>query len=125
MTAFNPSSTMMRFRRQSIELYERLGVFSRRQRPPASSAEQLAELERTASRARGIGLGAVVISAAEAQVRLPAMTGDRSSAGPRWQDGYLDLHSATHAVAAAAQALGVRIQTARRVTGFRLSGRWR
>ncbi len=29
MTAFNPSSTMMRFRRYSIELYERLGVFER------------------------------------------------------------------------------------------------
>ena len=125
VTAFNPSSTMMRFRRQSIELYERLGVFSRvGSIRLASSPGQLAELERTASRARGIGLDAVVISAAEAQARLPAMTGE-SLFGGVWmeQDGYLDPHTATHAVAAAAQALGVRIRTGRRVTGFRLSER--
>ena len=28
VTAFNPSNTMMRWRRYSIELYERLGAFS-------------------------------------------------------------------------------------------------
>ena len=43
VTAFNPSSTMMRFRRYSIELYERLGVFERSgSLRLASSAEQLA-----------------------------------------------------------------------------------
>ena len=125
VTAFNPSSTMMRFRRQSIELYERLGVFARvGSIRLASSPEQLAELERTASRARGIGLDAVVISAAEARARIPAISSE-SLFGGVWmeQDGYLDPHTATHAVAAAAQALGVRIRTGCRVTGFRLSDR--
>ena len=54
VTAFNPSATMMRFRRYSIELYERLGVFERvGSLRFASSPDQLRELERTASRARG------------------------------------------------------------------------
>ncbi len=62
VTAFNPSATMMGFRRYSIELYERLGVFE----PVgslrlASSRVQLLELERTASRTRGIGLDVGVI----------------------------------------------------------------
>ena len=33
VTAFNPSSTMMRFRRYSIELYRRLGAFETRRQP--------------------------------------------------------------------------------------------
>jgi 4-methylaminobutanoate oxidase (formaldehyde-forming) len=125
VTAFNPSATMMAFRRQSIELYEQLGVFSRVGSVRlASSPEQLAELERTASRARGVGLDAEVVSASEAQARLPAISRE-SLFGGVWmaQDGFLDPHSATHAVAAAAQTLGVRIRTGLRVTGFRLSAR--
>jgi glycine cleavage system aminomethyltransferase T/glycine/D-amino acid oxidase-like deaminating enzyme len=125
VTAFNPSATMMRFRRQSIELYERLGVFSRVGSVRlASSAEQLGELERTASRARGIGLEAEVVSAAEAQAHLLAIS-DASLYGGVWmaQDGHLDPHTATHAVAGAAQALGLRIRTGLRVTGIRLSER--
>ena len=38
-------------------------------------------------------------------------------------DGHLDPHGATHAVAEAARALGVRIRTGMRVTGFELSPR--
>ena len=38
-------------------------------------------------------------------------------------DGYLDPHGATHAVADAARALGVRIRTGLRVTGVELSAR--
>ena len=38
-------------------------------------------------------------------------------------DGHLDPHGATHAVADAARALGVRIRTGVRVTGFELSAR--
>ena len=59
VTAFNPSSTMMAFRRYSIELYGRLGAFEAvGSLRLASSPDQLRELERTASRARGIGLEA-------------------------------------------------------------------
>src|SRR5690242_21673556 len=63
VTQFNPSPAMMRFRRYSVELYERLGVFDRLgSLRIASSPESLVELERGASRARGIGLDVHVLS---------------------------------------------------------------
>ena len=64
VTQFNPSPTMMAFRRYSVELYNRLDVFE-----PigslrvASSPESLIDLRRGASRARGIGLDVEVIGA--------------------------------------------------------------
>src|SRR6188472_4452310 len=74
-TAFNPSSTMMGFRRYSLELYERLGVLRRVGSVRlASSAAQLGELQRTASRARGIGLDVEVIGPEEARSLLPAIS---------------------------------------------------
>lgn len=126
VTAFNPSSTMMGFRRYSIALYERLGAFQRvGSLRLASSAAQLGELQRAASRARGIGLEAEVIGPEEAMALMPAISpvslhGAVHLAG----DGHLDPHGATHAVADAARALGVRIRQGVRVTGFGLtSGR--
>ena len=78
VTAFNPSSTMLAWRRYSIELYGRLGVFSAVGSVRlASSPEQLKELERTASRARGVGLDVGVISAAEARRFRPDASGSR------------------------------------------------
>ena len=123
VTAFNPSSTMMHFRRYSIELYDRLGAFERvGSLRLASSHEQLRELERTASRARGIGLEAGVIGVDEAHRLLPAMSRDALYGAVHLPgDGHLDPHGATHAIAAAARALGVRIRTGARVTGFELS----
>ena len=123
VTAFNPSSTMMAFRRYSIELYGRLGVFqgvgSLRL---ASSREQLGELERTASRARGIGLDVDVIGPDEACALLPAITPENLYGAVYLPgDGHLDPHEATHALADAARALGVRIRQGVRVTGFELS----
>ena len=125
VTAFNPSSTMMAFRRYSIELYGSLGAFETvGSLRLASSPDQLRELERTASRARGIGLDAEVIGASEARALMPAISptslyGAVHLAG----DGHLDPHGTTHAVADAARALGVRIRTGLRVTGFELSAR--
>lgn len=125
VTAFNPSSTMMRFRRYSIELYERLGVFERLGSVRlASSPEQLAELRRTASRARGIGLEVEVVGPDEALRLMPAASPDSLYGAVHLAgDGALDPHGTTHAVAAAARALGVRIRTGVRVTGIRLSSR--
>jgi glycine cleavage system aminomethyltransferase T/glycine/D-amino acid oxidase-like deaminating enzyme len=125
VTAFNPSATMMQFRRYSIELYERLGAFETvGSLRLASSREQLLELERTASRARGIGLDANVIGAAEARALMPAISPDSLYGAVHLAaDGHLDPHRATHAVADAARALGVRIRTGVRVTGFELSAR--
>ena len=123
VTAFNPSATMMAFRRYSMELYDRLGAFERvGSLRLASSPDQLHELERTASRARGIGLAAEVIGAGEALGLMPAISPE-SLYGAVYLtgDGHLDPHGATHAVADAARALGVRIRTGVRVTGFRLS----
>src|SRR4030081_4107671 len=74
VTQFNPSPTMMRFRRYSIELYRDLGVFETvGSLRFASSREQLMELQRTASRARGIGLDVDLISASEAARLMPAI----------------------------------------------------
>ncbi len=123
VTAFNPSATMMGFRRYSIELYERLGVFDRvGSLRLASSEPQLRELERTASRARGIGLDVGVIGPEEARRVMPAISADSLyGAVHLGGDGHLDPHTATYAVADAARVLGVRIRTGTRVTGFELS----
>lgn len=125
VTAFNPSATMMGFRRYSIELYEGLGVFEAvGSLRLASSREQLLELERTASRARGIGLDAGVIGPEEARRLMPAISPDSLYGAVHLAaDGHLDPHRATHAIADAARALGVRIRTGLRVTGFELSAR--
>ena len=125
VTAFNPSSTMMAFRRYSIELYRSLGAFETVGSVRlASSPEQLRELERTASRARGIGLEAEVIGATEARALMPATSSESLYGAVHLAgDGYLDPHGTTHAVADAARKLGVRITTGVRVTGFRLSAR--
>jgi len=123
VTAFNSSSTMMRFRRYSIELYGRLGVFDAVGSVRlASSPEQLLELERAASRARGIGLDVGVIGAEEARRLMPAISSDSVFGAVHLPgDGHLDPHRATLAVADAARKLGVRIAQNRRVTGFELT----
>jgi 4-methylaminobutanoate oxidase (formaldehyde-forming) len=125
VTAFNPSSTMLAWRRYSIELYERLGAFERVGSVRlASSPEQLRELERTASRARGVGLDVGVISAAEALRLMPAISpASLYGAVHLPGDGYLDPHAATFAVADAARALGVRVLSNTRVTGIELGPR--
>src|SRR5213080_4006239 len=70
VTQFNPSPTMMRFRRYSVELYRDLGVFETvGSLRIASSPESLKELQRGASRARAIGLD-VELLAPEDVLRL-------------------------------------------------------
>src|SRR6266478_6361928 len=120
VTQFNPSPTMMRFRRYSIELYEELGVFeSVGSLRFASSKDQLMELQRGASRARGIGLDVELVSADEAARLMPVITKD-SLYGAVWVpgDGHLDPHTATPAL-----AMGARVKTDTRVTGIELSDR--
>jgi len=123
VTMFNPSPTMMRFRRYSIELYRELGVFEAvGSLRIASSREQFMELQRGVSRAKGVGLDVDLVSAEEARGLMPAASPE-SLYGAVWVpgDGHLDPHTATHAVAAAARALGVTIRTGVRVTGIELS----
>lgn len=125
VTMYNASGAMMRFRRYSIELYRELGVFETvGSLRFASSRDQLLELQRGVSRARGIGLEADVISAGEARALMPAASpeslyGAVHIAG----DGHLDPHRTTYAVADAAKALGVSIRTGVRVTAIELDDR--
>ena len=125
VTQFNPSPTMMRFRRYSIELYRELGVFETvGSLRFASSKEQLMELQRGVSRARGIGLDVELVSADEAARLMPVIT-RASLYGAVWVpgDGHLDPHTATHALAKGARDLGARVMTDTRVTGIELSDR--
>src|SRR6202165_3513149 len=125
VTQFNPSPTMMRFRRYSIELYEELGVFEKvGSLRFASSEEQMKELQRGVSRAHGIGLDVELVSAEESFRLMPSIT-KRSLYGAVWVpgDGHLDPHTATFALAAAARGLGASVLTQHRVTGIELTDR--
>ncbi len=125
VTQFNPSSTMMRFRRYSVELYRELGVFEGVGSVRiASSRESLVELRRAVSVAAGIGLETELISAEEVLERLPE-AGGAPILGAVWMsgDGHVDPHIATHAVADAARALGVDIRLRTRVTAIELGAR--
>ena len=122
VTAFNPSATMTAYRAYSIELYRALGAFETTgSLRLASSPDQLTELRRTLSRTRTYGIEADLLDPAETLAWLPAAD-PRDLLGSVWLpgDGHLDPHGATHAVAAAARRLGVRIATGRRVTGVGL-----
>jgi 4-methylaminobutanoate oxidase (formaldehyde-forming) len=122
VTQFNPSPTMMRFRRYSVELYRELGVFetvgSLRM---ASSPESYLELRRGVSRAHGIGLDAELVGPEEVRRLMPAASAE-SLYGAVWMpgDGFVDPHIATYAVAAAARELGAEIRTNSRVTAVEL-----
>ena len=126
VTQFNPSPTMMRFRRYSVELYRELGVFDTfGSLRIASSEESLAELRRGAEpRRAGIGLDVEVLGPEQALEVLPAASGE-SLYGGVWiaEDGCVDPHTATHALADAARALGARIATSTLVTGIELDDR--
>lgn len=125
VTQFNPSATMMRFRRHSVALYRELGVFSQVGSVRiASSHESLLELRRTVSRVRANGLAAELISAEEVVGRLPGATGDGIQGGV-WMpgDGWVDPHITTYAVADAARMLGVRVATHTRVSAIELDAR--
>jgi glycine cleavage system aminomethyltransferase T/glycine/D-amino acid oxidase-like deaminating enzyme len=122
VTQFNPSPTMMRFRRYSVELYRELDVFETvGSLRIASSPESFKELQRGASRARAIGLDVEILAPEEVVRLMPAATAE-SLFGAVWipGDGAVDPHTATYALATAARELGVRFLTGRRVTGIEL-----
>ena len=122
VTQFNPSPTMMRFRRYSVELYKELGVFEAvGSMRIASSEASLVELRRGVSRAHGIGLDAELVGPEEVRTLMPEATPE-SLHGAVWMpgDGYVDPHIATYAVANAARDLGAEIRIHSRVTGIEL-----
>src|SRR5947209_1127805 len=122
VTQFNPSGPMMRFRRYSVELYRELGVFEAVGSVRiASSRESWIDLRRVASRAAGAGFEAELISPNEVIERLPEANGDPIFGGV-WipDDGWVDPHIATYAVADAARKLGVEIRTRTRIKAIEL-----
>jgi glycine cleavage system aminomethyltransferase T/glycine/D-amino acid oxidase-like deaminating enzyme len=125
VTQFNPSATMMQFRRYSVSLYKELGVFnSVGSVRIASSPDSLRDLQRAVSRARALGLDAELLGPDEVLARLPFATRD-SLYGGVWmaEDGHVDPHVTTYAVADAARALGAEIRIRTRVTGIELGRR--
>ena len=122
VTQFNPSATMMRFRGYSVALYNQLDVFNRVGSVRiASSADSLKDLQRAVSRAGALGLSAELIGPEEVRIRLP-FASKQSLYGGVWMadDGHVDPHIATYALADAARGLGVEIATRTRVTGIEL-----
>jgi glycine cleavage system aminomethyltransferase T/glycine/D-amino acid oxidase-like deaminating enzyme len=122
VTQFNPSATMMGFRRYSVELYNRLGVFNAVGSVRiASSPDGLMDLQRAVSRTSGLGLSAELIGPQDVLGLLPHAS-PQSLYGGVWMptDGHIDPHIATHAIAAAARELGVEFRTKTRVSGVEL-----
>jgi len=120
VTQFNPSPTMMRFRRYSVELYRELGVFETvGSLRIAASPESYLELRRGISRAHGIGLEAELVGA-EDVARLMPEASQEALYGAVWMpgDGYVDPHIATYAVASAARELEAEIRIHTLVTGI-------
>jgi 4-methylaminobutanoate oxidase (formaldehyde-forming) len=125
VTQFNPSATMMRFRQYSVGLYRELGVFNTVGSVRiASSPDSLRDLQRAVSRAQALGLEAELIGPEEVLTRLPFASAD-SLYGGVWmaEDGHVDPHMTTYAVADAARSLGVEIRVRVRVTGIELGRR--
>jgi len=125
LTQLSTSPTMMRMRRYSATLYEGLGAFEKvGSLRIASSREQHETLQRTVSQARGIGLDVEIVGPEDALKIMPWMSGeDLYSAVHIPDDGHLDPHGTTHAVAKAARDLGAEIYVDTLVTGIELSQR--
>jgi glycine cleavage system aminomethyltransferase T/glycine/D-amino acid oxidase-like deaminating enzyme len=122
VTQFNPSATMMEFRRHSVSLYRELGVFNTVGSVRiASSPDSFADLRRAASRSLALGLEVELLDPSEVLERLPYASPD-SLYGGVWVagDGHVDPHITTHALATAARERGVEIALRARVTGIEL-----
>ena len=94
VTMFNPSATMMEFRRYSVSLYNELDVFNAvGSVRMASSPDSLRDLQRAVSRARGVGLDARLLGPDEVVERMP-FASRASLYGGVWMagDGHVDPH---------------------------------
>jgi len=123
VTQFATSETLMRFRKYSIELYSSLGLFDHvGSLRLASSKEQLRELQRSVSRAKGIGMDVDIISAEEAVRIMPQISAENLYGAiylPR--DGQVDPYGTTTAMARMLRELDCEVYTNTRVTGLKLS----
>ena len=123
LTQFNTSPTIMRMRQYSSKLYKDLKAYSQvGSVNMASSPEMLKTLQRNVSRARGIGLNVEIISAEDALKLMPWISpDDLYGAVYLPEDGHIDPHETTYAVAKAATQLGAEVYTRTRVTGIDVS----
>jgi 4-methylaminobutanoate oxidase (formaldehyde-forming) len=123
LTQFNSSPTMMRMRKYSSELYMELGVYDKvGSLRMAAGKQQHLTLQRAVSTAKGVGLEVEMIGPEEALNIMPWASKDELfSAVYLPNDGHLDPHGTTYAVAKAAKDLGAEIYTHTRVIGIDLS----
>ena len=123
VTQFATSETLMQFRKYSIELYSELDLFEHvGSLRVASSPEQFKELQRSVSRAKGIGMDVEIISPEEALRIMPQLSKDSLYGAiylPR--DGHLDPYLTTTSMARLVKEMGVTIHTNTRVTGIELN----
>jgi glycine cleavage system T protein len=123
VTQFATSHTLMQFRKYSVELYTKLGLFN----PVgslrvASSPDQLKELQRSVSRAKAIGMQVEIISPSEALEVMPQLSSkDLFGAIYLPADGHLDPYLTTTSMARLVREMGIPIYTGVRATGIELS----
>ncbi len=123
VTQFATSETMMGFRKYSIDLYSELGLFDHvGSIRVASSPEQFQELQRSVSRARGIGMDVEIIVPSEALDIMPQMA-DKDLYGAIYlpRDGHLDPYTTTTGMARLVREMGATVTTGTLVTGIELS----
>ncbi len=113
----------MQFRKYAIELYSELKLFDHvGSLRLASSKEQLGELQRSVSRAKGIGMDVEIISPSEAIKIMPQLSSkDLYGAIYLPRDGHLDPYITTTSMARIVREMGVEVKTNTRVTGIKLS----
>ncbi|MBW1636651.1 MAG: GcvT family protein [Deltaproteobacteria bacterium] len=123
LTQFNSSPTLMRMRKYSSELYDALGVYGKvGSLRMAASKEQHLTLQRAVSTAKGVGLDVEMITPEDAIKLMPwASPDDLYSAVYLPNDGHIDPHGTTYAVAKAAKELGAEIYLNTLVTGIDLT----
>ena len=123
VTQFATSETLMQFRKYSIEMYSELGLFNHvGSLRVASSKDQLLELQRSVSKAKGIGMEVEIIAPDEAVRIMPQLSSQELYGAiylPR--DGHLDPYLTTTSLARTVREMGVTIYTNTRVTGILLS----
>lgn len=125
VTQFATSQTLMQFRKYAIEFYSSLGLFNHvGSLRLASSKEQLGELQRSVSRAKGIGMEVEVISPSEAVQIMPQLNPkDLYGAIYLPRDGHLDPYLTTTTLARLVREMGIEVKTNTRLTGIKLSPR--
>jgi 4-methylaminobutanoate oxidase (formaldehyde-forming) len=122
VTQFATSQTLMQFRKYSIELYSELGLFNHvGSIRVASTPEQLRELQRSVSRAKGIGMEVEIISPSEARRIMPQLS-EKELYGAIYlpRDGHLDPYTTTTAMARLVREMGASIYTGTLVVGIEL-----